>query len=122
MQTHKTLLTRAHKITTFSASTAQDGAGNKETQMANATSDKAAPAAPLFGFAKTVLEEMDKQGERMLEYGMQQLREATELGKTIRGQSVALGKTMIQAAEQLAADAHRSGTDWSKSFGFWSVR
>jgi hypothetical protein len=78
---------------------------------------KASPAAPMFAFARTVLDEMDKQSERAIEFSAGQAGEVTAVLRTIRAQVSGLQRTMLDTIEHLTADAAEAAQQWQKTFG-----
>ncbi len=79
---------------------------------------QSASTAPLFTLARTMLEELDQQAERWLEYGIAQQREAAEVVRTIRSQSSGITRTMLTTVEQTAAsvlDAAKAYSPFAKS-------
>lgn len=77
----------------------------------------AAAAAPLFSFARTVLDELDQQGERWLQYGVAQSSESLALARTVREQALGISRNLVATVEQMAAGALDTAAAWSKPFG-----
>ena len=92
-------------------------AKDSTTGIPGAPATKVSPAAPMFAFARTVLDEMDKQTERMIDYGSGQAGEITAVLRTIRAQASGLQRTMLDTIEHLTADAAEAQAAWQKTFG-----
>src|SRR3954447_3354988 len=73
-------------------------------------------AAPLFALARTVLDEMDRETERWIDYGVAQSREAADVARTIRNQTVGITRTMLGTAEHTASSALDAMQSFSKPF------
>jgi len=74
-------------------------------------------AAPMFAFARTVLDEIDQQSDRYLQLGAGQAGEAAALWRTMRAQTSGLSRTLLGTLEQLTGDALDAATAWQKTFG-----
>jgi hypothetical protein len=73
-------------------------------------------AAPLFALARTVLDEIDRETERWIDYSVAQAREAAEVSRTIRNQSVGITRTMLGTVEHTATSAIDAVQSFSKPF------
>jgi len=94
----------------------------KEIDMAKdnptpSASNPAAAAAPLFAFARTVIDELDQQGERWLQYGVAQSSESLAIARTMREQALGISRNLVATVEQMAAGALDTAAAWSKPFG-----
>jgi hypothetical protein len=76
----------------------------------------ASAAAPLFALARTVLDEMDRESERWIEYGMAQSREAAEVARTLRNQSVGISRTMLGTLEHTTSSVLDAAQSYAKPF------
>jgi hypothetical protein len=72
--------------------------------------------APLFALARTVLEEVDRESDRWIEYGLAQTREAAEVARTIRNQTVGITRTVLGTIEHSAASALDAAQSFAKPF------
>jgi hypothetical protein len=81
----------------------------------NATS-VANAAAPLFALARTVLDEIDRESERWIDYSVAQAREAAEVSRTIRNQTFGITRTMLGTVEHTASSVMEAAQSFSKPF------
>ena len=79
-------------------------------------SNVASAAAPLFALARTVLDEMDRESERWIEYSLAQSREAADVARTLRNQSVGITRTMLGTVEHTAASVLDAAQSYAKPF------
>jgi hypothetical protein len=90
---------------------------NEEAIMAKDTTGSAS-TAPLFTLARTLLEEMDQQAGRWLEYGFQQQKETAEVVRAFREQAMGITRTVLTTVEQTTG----SMLDAAKSYSPFTAR
>jgi len=95
---------------------AKDNIPTQPGTTPNATATAASAAAPLFALARTVLDEMDRESERFIEYGLAQSREAAEVARTLRNQSIGIGRTMLGTVEQTTSSFLDAAQSYAKPF------
>jgi hypothetical protein len=84
----------------------------KDTQASRAAAPN--PIAPLFQVARAVLNEIDQQADRWLEYTMSQTGEAAKLAHAVRAQSFAATRATLDSVEKLASGAWDTAAVWSQ--------
>ncbi|HWE30661.1 MAG TPA: hypothetical protein VHB97_21790, partial [Polyangia bacterium] len=87
-----------------------------EENMAKETSktDSFHPVlAPMFALGQTTLEELDHQGERLLEYGAAQVAESFRVARGVRSQLIGAASTMFATAGELAARSLDAAKAWT---------
>lgn len=52
------------------------------------------------GYARTFMNELEKQAERWTEYGLSQSTEAARLARSLQTQAFGIGKSMLDTAEK----------------------
>lgn len=89
----------------------------KDTQsIPTGTQSVTNAAAPLFALARTVLEEMDRESERWIEYTLAQSREAAEVARTMRQQSIGITRTVLGTVEHTASSMLDAAQSFTKPF------
>jgi hypothetical protein len=73
-------------------------------------------AAPVFALYRTVLDEIDREAERWLDYSLAQQREAAEVARTIRNQTVGITRTVLGTVEQTASGMLDAAQSFTKPF------
>jgi hypothetical protein len=69
--------------------------------------------APMFALGQTALEELDHQGERLLEYGAAQVAESFRVARGVRSQLINAASTMFATAGELAARSMDATKAWT---------
>ena len=93
-------------------------ANKDNTQPGTATSIPAPSnvTAPMFALVRTVLDEIDRESERWIDYGLSQTREAAEVARTLRHQSVGITRTMLGQVEQTTSSFVDAAQSFAKPF------
>ena len=73
--------------------------------------------APMFTLGQTALEEIDHQGERLLEYGAAQVAESFRVARGVRSQLIGAASTMFATAGELAARSLDAAKAWTTPIG-----
>jgi hypothetical protein len=76
----------------------------------------ASAAAPFFALARTMLDEIDRESERWIEYSLAQSREAADVARTLRNQSVGITRTMFGTIEHTASSVIDAAQSYAKPF------
>jgi hypothetical protein len=76
----------------------------------------ASPAAPLFSLARTMLDQIDQQSERLIEMSLERAQEQAQLYRTARTQAIGISRTVLGTVEQLTNDGIEAARSFSRPF------
>jgi hypothetical protein len=73
------------------------------------------PAQPFIAAGRAVLNEVDQQTDRWLEYGIAQVGEGAKLAHAARAQATQAARAMLDTVEKMAQGAAQTVASWTRS-------